>query len=527
MRSPTSSYFSAEVILRYLIMMCLCMGFSHGLSQRSALVKDYPYVFLQTPNLLQLDKGWLHEGRPISLPFMFESLDHGTFTYEFDFCLSIKDSLFLYFEGIGWEAELELNGNYLGVQKKPFLPWKLAIHPDWVKPEGNQLILRLSKGDYFPLYPKGFLGIFRPVHLMNKEQIIHVEQQILPHVFSADTVARVAPRYRRSGYEFNEFDAAKILLPLMKRNIKHIYFPFEPDRKMRAFCAQLGFVEVKNISDDTFICPVNAYDYEPVGFSGYHRFWLDKKGHHTPFFGDIYPSHQIHSGIPPRSYKGLLILMILFPVLGLFLIRLLNPGFLYSQVELLLNPTLFIDAVMESSFGNFGFMVLLKFVRILNLSIFLALAIYYIQLENQWEWLNLLRNESLLSYIFYQGDGLPMIFGKSFLIITGWFLLKQLLLTFIGNVFAIKNLNLGIMSLDVTGAYPLVILLPILISLTLFTDVFLGSVMTGTLLVLLVIYFIRRIYVLYVGLDRMFMFSSGMKFLYICTFNICPYAIWF
>ena len=152
---------------------------------------------------------------------------------------------------------------------------------------------------------------------------------------------------------------------------------------------------------------------------------------------------------------------------------------------------------------------------------------YYIQVENQWKLLNIFQDWSLASSMFYPGKRLQELLFMSLGFLVVWTLLKYMLIAFIGSVFRIKAIVARIASLDVWGSYPMILILPIPMSLILFMDQLWGGGMVILLLAFAGIYIGRQMYVLYIGLDRFFGFSSAMKILYICTFIIVPYMVWF
>ena len=81
------------------------------------------------------------------------------------------------------------------------------------------------------------------------------------------------------------------------------------------------------------------------------------------------------------------------------------------------------------------------------------------------------------------------------------------------------------LNLNVVGAFPLIWVMGLPGAFLLFSDhIGQRSSWAGILIgILLVIYLIRQLYISYLGLEKLFAFSSGIKILYICGFNILPY----
>lgn len=503
-------------------------------AQASRLQQDFPFSLPHTDIIQTIHQDWQHDGlRYLDVPFELQGIQMGEFQCSFDLATSFDsltqgaDTVYLLLEGVAWEAELELNGKFLGTQNHPLKEWHLPIAKDWLLKEKNELILRLFVDQIKPVYCLPFLGIVRPVSLLTLEQ--WKRRQLIRHreTAQADTVGFVAPYFRSTAYSFDQFEALKNLYPLKRMGIKHIYFPFPAGRRFRDLCHQLGFVIVDSLHSDSYICPVNAYPYESIGFPMTPRFWIDEDGAYTSYYGDIYPWKSRRMKPVPSDDHFLLALLIFFPLLAAFLIKLLNPAFFAMQLSLLLTPKRFVDSPNETLYSHTGLLWGLIWIRTICLAIFMTLLMYYVQLENQWILLNIFRDWSMSSMLFYGEKSLLSLLLISGLVIVFWLLIKYLLISIIGGVFRIKAMITRIASLEVAGTYPLILLLPIPMALILFMEQLWGGILLIFLLILLLGYISRQVYVMYIGLDRLFSFSSAMKFLYICTFIIVPYMVWF
>ncbi|MEL7340705.1 MAG: DUF4271 domain-containing protein, partial [Bacteroidota bacterium] len=179
--------------------------------------------------------------------------------------------------------------------------------------------------------------------------------------------------------------------------------------------------------------------------------------------------------------------------------------------------------VTSSNTGLLGIMMLLKG---LNLSMIISLLIYYIMREHEWERLNVIRDWSLLSQWFYGWDSLWQIFVRSIQLVAIWFGIKFSFLALLGRGYGIKGLVEGVMSLEVAASFPLILFMGLPVGLVLFTDTIWGGWLAVLLLLLGLIYLLRRLYVFFIGLERLFSFSSAVNFVYICALNLIPYLIW-
>lgn len=488
--------------------------------------KLYPYTFFYTSYFQQLDSGWQVGGRQENVPFVFP-LDRAGFTCRFSMPECLPEELYLYFEGFAWEGEVILNGHYLGYFPKPFEPHIIRVDSQWLQTENNELQLNLSKGELFEMHPQQFVGVFRPVWFLTKAQLAEMRKTTMPEVARADTVAVVAPYFRGSGgYSFEEFRAAQNLQPLKKYGVRHIYFPYEPDRKFEAFCAQNGFVRVRSLENVSRICIANACPWEPATYPWKFMPWLDINGNRTEDYGEFFPV----AGYSPSVFTGenrfMLSMLMLMPLIFLFLLKLASPGFFYALSGMLFKPKLYIDSSMESGGAQQGLLLLLHILRLISMSSVLAVGIYIIALHHNWHYISLIREPSLMHQLFYKTNGFPLVLAKSAAAVLGWFVIKHMMIVLIGRIFKIKGMSDGLLNLEIVGTYPLIILLPLPL-LVFLTASGPGIWIVGAgLMFLLLIYYLRRLYVLYVGLNRLFGFSLGMKILYICTFNIFAYLIW-
>ncbi|MEO0471002.1 MAG: hypothetical protein AAF206_15350 [Bacteroidota bacterium] len=430
----------------------------------------------------------------------------------------------LYFERLAWEGALRINGRFLGTFDQPFSSFQVRIDSSWIRPgKTDTLQLDLWHQQHFAFYPKSVLGIFQPAYLLHQP---YQHRATYDWVASADTVAVIAPFYRGKDFVFDRFEAARVLLHVEKAELKFVFFPFPPEAELLAMCQKMGLTVVKSIHETTELALINAYEYEPRNFPLIPRFWLKANGNRSADYGEfVNMEHQQINAIGTRS--GLMLaLMVLFPLLSLFLIKLLNPGFFSLQSDILLNPKLNLQRAIELTASNTGLLFFLVLLKLLNLSIFLALLMYYVRTENQWAFTNLLNDWSLLNQVFYQTNSLEALFGRSFILLVSWSLLKSAIIFLLGGSFRIKQMLEGIWGLDVVATFPVVILLNIPLAIILFMEPVWGGMVYWLMVLLLVFYLLRRLYVFYVGLERLFTFSEPVKFLYICTLNLIPYLIW-
>lgn len=520
------------------LLLCVWLLFSlpgrmTAQTQADSLRARFPYTameFAPLPSLLELDGVWrdLNKKASVEIPFTFsDGLSHQLW-YEFELNCEPDEEIYLLFEGIAWQAELILNQQYLGVHDDPFAPWIVPIQQEWLRTSGKQLIeVRLTKGRRFADYPQSFTGIFRPAKLLTKDQLAAYQiPSTQPDSLHA-RIAIVAPYFGKSGYVFSEVAASKLMVPLLNEKIRQVYFPFSPGRKLYNLLRQFGIESVATLPDTTRLCAINAYPEEPGSISTHRYYWLDESGKRTTDYLSFFPNVSRLNRPPDIQYRGLLALMMLFPLLGLFLIKWISPNFFQSMTAILFAPKLHVDTFADSTFANLGLVFLLIAIKTVLMGIFLTLFIYYIQLEHQWEVLNVWKENSLISWIFYGAVSLPAILFRSLLLQLTWLTFKYVSIWIFGKLYGFRGMPLAMLNLDIVSAFPLILLLSIPLSIIFFGAKLWGGIFLGIIFIIWATYILRRLYVYYIGLDRLYMLSFGVKILYICAFIILPYIILF
>ncbi|MDX1906905.1 MAG: hypothetical protein SF053_07700 [Bacteroidia bacterium] len=494
-----------------------------GVAACIRLAAQGTYPPAQVGHMLELRDHWtFFDKGHLTPPFLFKGISRATLGYTFAWQASVQDSIYLWLDGLGGEAEIELNGRYIGLYTPAFGTQAVALHPGWLTPEDNRLTLRLDRGKARELDPYPIPGITRPVYILSRTQRDSMMAPLVPVVYAADSVAIVAPWYRSSGYLFDAYEAARTLLPLKERGIRTVWFPFEPCRSMRAMCGSLGLRVIPSIAGVPYVAYINPY---PQAIPSRRQlYWLDADGGRTTYYGTFVQGNAFP---PPVTDHTSIVLLVLLVIPVIFVVRVMAPGIWTSARASLLTPKLFIDVILDSSYSNMGLMFIIVLLRVICMAVFGALLLYYINLQHQWSWLEQLGADILLMQIFRGETGPGGLFVKCMLILSSWHILKYALMTGIGSVYRVKNMLPGVVTLDVVGFFPLAFFLPAPMALVIFMDKLWGGALGVFLLLVAVVYLARRVYILYIGLERVFHFSTGVKFLYICSLNILPYAIWF
>jgi hypothetical protein len=347
-------------------------------------------------------------------------------------------------------------------------------------------------------------------------------------LLTGDTVALIAPYFRRQGYHFDAFEAMRSLLPVLESGQRLIHFAFPPGRQFEAFCAEFGLVRVDSLAPQTVVLPVTSYPADPRVQAGTPPFWLDEAGRRTLQYGQVYLAGEPPPAPPVRYPDGALLMMALLPLMSLFTLKVLAPGFFYAQQGMLLQPQLYLESSGEASTGGSQNLVyVLVGLKWLGLSSFLALLFEEVDRQNHWSWLNVFSEQSLANSFMPQQETLLSKWIWLFALLGAGLVLRQLLLWLLGQIFKLKGLAQEMLVLDVMSTYPLVLWLPLPAALMLFAGPGRDSWVGIGLLLLFVAFYTRQLFLWYLGLGRLFFFSPAVKILYICTFNILPYIVWF
>ena len=460
------------------------------------------------------------------VPFISQSqYKWDNFSFEWQVDCDLPDTVFFSVGGLGWSADLYLNGRFISSMNQPLARWVVPLANVWIRQGKNTLTLTCRYSSYFSNYPRPFLGLLQPIHIYD----VLPEDPKYPRVARdtpTDSVWVWASYFGDSGFSFDKERALKELFHMRRSSLRYIYFPFPPSSEHLSLVEEWGFIPIDSLEEGMYVGMLNAYPFEPMGFTLPKSFWLDVEGKRTTSYGQFLPwIPNAFYTLPLNPGIGTIFIFI-FPLLALLVVKVINPNFFYSLERIFSKPDKYIDTLNDSSSGNGGFAFVVILINQLAFSILLFLFVYFIHRSHTWETMTLIREKSLLTQFFYPIESVHTIFWRSFLIVACCFLFKYLLLGIVESIFSIRNLVSGTINLDIIGNFPYiqVLSLPLLL-LLLYPDN--QRILWGLFLFLGAIIFFRKMYTYFYGLERLFNFSSGVKILYICAFNILPYIIWF
>lgn len=479
--------------------------------------------------LVSLKSGWQEESekrdKPVlTTPFVWESRAEITLSRVLGLPDSLlKDTLYLYFDGIAWQASLEIDDRFLGIHDSPHQPWIIPVPAHWL--DSATLRLRLSlPADNTGRAPL-FLGIYRPAWILDSAQLAAIRHRRMPGTQNADSVAVWAPFNPRTKYVFDPFSAAKIALPLLERGVRHIHFAFEPGFQLREFCRRLGFVEVQEMTPNMVICYVNDFPGYPERIR--RRCWLGPAGARTLNDGLWYRSTVMSDFDADAPSSGWMLAFLLVPLAGLFALKLIQPQFLSDTLAALSRPRQYIDLLHSRYNANKGFMAILGGMNLVCAGFFLVIAFWYLEESGRWEnvsqWVS---KHSLIYQLFAGPHGIWTLCFRVLCVLALIWAYKQAVLLLLGRVMGGKGVRAGVSGIEMLSAAPLIWAMPLAAILMTMFPASLAGIYSIILLFGLIAWMILRVYVGVLGVDKLFAFSAGGKLLYICALHLLPYFIW-
>lgn len=472
---------------------------------------------------------WKQESKVFSIPVNFSGEKEVHLSRYFNLPAPPKSykKLYLYFEGIAWRSEVKLNGKFLGINENPFQAWAIPIDATWLRDEENYLEVSLStKAKGIPFYPTPFLGIFRAAFIVNEAQLQALTKPVMDElVQTKDTVAIYAPYFYGHAYQFDKFSAINVLLHAKRAGISHIYFLFSPDKELQKLCQEMEFTRVKTLSKGQPVAWLNEYPYQAENFAFTELFWLDEKSFRTQNYRLVSPYNSELVFTAKKDISPFFAFWVLFPLLGMFFIKILNGKFFDSFLDVLMSPRLAIDKFIESTAGNRGLLIILQIIRVIIVAVCLALLADYVQNHNQWHILRTFGSSGIVFSLFGTKSAFWINILKSLVLVAIWAMIRMFLIRSLSGLFRIHNMYEGLTNLELIGAYPVVFLLPFPLTMLSFAGYEWHETILWLQALLMLVYLSRQVYVCYVGMGRLFRFSFSVKWLYIIGGIVLPYLM--
>lgn len=515
-----------------LALACLLLGMvcAHGFSQGPKSQFQQSRLTAGMEAVLNLGGIWFDEnGNRHIVPFNLADRDHMEMRREFDLpgFEQVQDTLYLYCEALAWTSEVMLNDRLLAVTEDPFAEHLFPIQKAWLAPTGNKLVVKLStEGVDFPWYPKRFLGIFRQIFLLQAADA-PVFARFPEHITHAPKAALIAPWSQQGQYVDDTTVIRKMVMGLFSYPHRHpVAFPFRPSNRSMAILAENGWQVLVNPGGADSLAAYNYYALSTNGSQKALHFWRDAAGRPTGDYGRFQAQAAIGRPEFVTPSPASLIIFLGLPVLCMFLLKLLAPKAYGNLGEYVTKTKIYLELIADNKFLKVEQRWLMNAMRMIVTSVTVSLYLYYVQLSESWQVLNVFASRSILFRSLYGADlAVWEIFLWTFAVVAGLNLAKYFLINAVGTVFRVFTLAPTIQNLDVFASFPMNLVPYLPATFIFFLDPVAGGIVLRVWMVILVLYGARRVWLVYNGLARLYQVSGSLKFLYICTLEILPWAI--
>ena len=468
------------------------------------------------------------DGRSYNVPFLDPEKEKLLVNQVFylDSLHNFSDSLYLYFGGVAGGAEVFLNEKLIGIIETPFTEYLYPIPGTIFIAGRNELKVKLLKASgQREWYPEPSTGILGEVSLMARDEINRVPE-FPENVFQSSKVVVYAPWNNEAKFKPDPARFWTDLQDLKEIGVESLWFPFQPHGKYLVMLKKAGFKLVNSLEGAQQLALFNEYPVTILPSNVELTFWKNKNGLRTEAFGkfqELTPSTRIWITEPLRPA---LIIILVIPLLGILLMKLLVPKTYSLMVEFLTKSKIHIDLIAKRKFLRTPEMVLLNLFRMILVSVMISVPLYYIQCTGNFEWLNIFSTRSLLFKQFSGADlSLAEYFVISFLFVVGINVFKYATTYFLGLIYRMQGFSSDAQNLDVFLYFPLSLglLLPVAFMF------FVGPGQIKWLGVAWALIFVgvsaRRLWLSYMGLTTLFNLPASLKILYICAFEILPWII--
>lgn len=509
-----------------LAMLLLLAGETHGQSEEVAFYRSE--VTNGLAPVLDLRGRWLDvdEGS-ITVPFCDQETDRRDLGRVFDLpgYDSLPEKLYLYFEGLSWSAEVRLNGSLMGVTEDPFSEYLFPLNKEWLRPSGNQLEVVLRRtGPSKPLFPNRFLGIYRQVFILGPDSLNRTAR-VTRKTVTAKRAVVIAPWTTANGIVHDSLAIGPALNGIFAYpDPDPVYFPFRPSAQSMEIAAQLGVTVLLDISGADSICFYNNYPVSPEAGAFFGRFWRDDKNRPTEVYGKYFDVDSLQSRDLDVPDKIALLILLIVPVLMMLLLKLVAPRIYSTFPEYLTKTKIYLELIAGAKFLKDQQRWAMNLMRMTFTSVFVSLYIYYVSLSGDWSHLNILSSGSFL-YQYFEGSSpsLYQIFLQVMGVVVGFNLFKYFMLNLSGSIFRVFGFSATLQNLDIFASFPLNLLPIVPGAVIFFLEADTGNILLHVWHALILIYFLRRLLLVFNGLTKLFQFSTGIKILYICSLELAPW----
>lgn len=440
------------------------------------------------------------------------------------------DTFFLYFEGLSGTAEIYWNEKLLTISDEPFQPILIPITKAIYREGANQIKVHLKlNAKTNKLSPEIKLGIHKPVYLLTRNHGHFVKNKFIQTIKTkvSNTVLVYAPFHPYFFYNVGEQTVERDIQLFKKYNISTIYFSFNASNKIKYQFTKAGFSILDSLPKNSIKIFYNKYPLKEKFMLAKLVFWYDEnrqKAENWGFFQESMDENQLN--LKSSSAEKIQILFLgLLPVFVFFLLKLLFPKLVSGFKDYYLPNNFLINQILEGTVFKAYHSNILNVARSLvdaaMLSIFYKLFLVRspeimekIITSNAF----LIKLGELYMYNFYLG------FAVSLILFLAVRFLKYLLFGLIAGIYR-YNLERKFMNIDILASFPITFFLGIIPLLYFYSLPSIKSTVFIFLVVIGVIFLLRKYYILWKSMDLIAKFPFVVKILYFCAFEILPWVV--
>ena len=439
---------------------------------------------------------------------------------------NLADTLFLYFEGLAWRAEVYLNGRLLAITRDPFQEYLFPVPSRLLEDGENLLTVRCSQeGPDIDLYPGKFVGIYRQCFLLTESpQRVTIAHQ--KRVERAEKVLIYAPWNEESGFQEDTVAFSKLTDQVVEAGGLPLYYAFEAPGSYHAIAQRKGLSRVMNLNGCDSVAFLNAYPLLTAPRNLHPWFWLDEAGNTTSHYASFQSLKKAKQGLSNPPDRVFLLIFLLLPLLGLVLLKFVGPKTWSFLLDYLIKVKFFLDLIRNGKFLKSLSSILINTYGVILMAVCLSVFLYFLQAAGRIDALNILSAESLLYRLMLFGEfSLPEIFGAALVFLLLLASLKVFISYLLSLLYGINSLTPVLQNLEIISTFPLNILLLIPTGALFFIQPeFAWATAIAWQIIFLIIH-IRKIITQYAGLSYIFQFSVSLKILYICGLEIMPWVL--
>ncbi len=452
------------------------------------------------------------------VPFVEDEANILTLRKEFFLKERIKDTLYLYFGGISWEAEIYLNGKLLLIYERPFEEIVIPIPAELFNIQWNWIEVSLKKYENRTdeWWTPPFIGIHKSVFLLQRDK----PQNIIQNAYiKSDSVLIYFPFSREFKYNISESMLIKDLEFMRNYGVRAIYIPYYISPRIRELLNQYNIHLVDHYEHAKQVAIYRSHSETNI-----FPFWFKEDNERSDFWGKyIYIGNNQLFKVASELYKPLIVILGISVLILLLIYRLANVTNYQNlwtvlpstrEIQLLIHDFQLLNSISLKYF---------YWVRIFIKSLIFSLFINQLYSTDNLKVLNFWhKNNSIYSFAREYGDSIVWSLGGVMVFLVGFNVIKVMIWQFAEWIYDLKDYRNKNLILEIYGEMPFLflayvgLLATVLIGEPLWFWLFIGCYLLMIL---------KKQYYLIIVYNMNFKIPFSVIFFYICGFEILPWLL--